>query len=127
MSGNHKKLTSKEKALNASFKKEMQEKGIIPPDKPRLNRKRYIEEARQEWNGRDKDCYLWDHYLCKAIAIMMGHIESNLQASKEAVGAAKCLKLAIRLKEFSDKLKAEEREQYTLGEQMEFIRDILDA
>ncbi|MCM1193928.1 MAG: hypothetical protein NC123_18895 [Butyrivibrio sp.] len=120
-------LTNKEKTMNAKIKKKMQEKGIIPPDKPRLNRKRYIEEAMREWNGRDKDCCLWSYYLCDAISIMMGHIESNLRASKEAVGAAKCLKLAVRLKEFSDKLKAEGRKQYTVGEQLEFIQDILDA
>ena len=48
-----KKLTNREKKDRAEFKKQMQEKGILPPDKPKLNRKKFIEEAREEWNGRD--------------------------------------------------------------------------
>lgn len=47
--------------------------------------------------------------------------------SKEAVGAAKVLKLALRLKEFSDRLKEEGRSEYTIKEEIEFIQDILDA
>ena len=45
----------------------------------------------------------------------------------EAVGAAKVLKLALRLRQFSEKLKSEGRNQYTITEKMQFIRDILDA
>ena len=37
-----KRLTNKEKKSNAAFKKQMQEKGILPPDKPKLNRKKLI-------------------------------------------------------------------------------------
>lgn len=51
-----KTMTKAQKAMNAKIKKELQEKGIVPPDKPRLNRKKYIEEAREEWNGRDAVC-----------------------------------------------------------------------
>ena len=49
-----KKLTNREKQYHAQLKKEMQEKGVIPPDKPRLNRKRFIEEARISWMLRTK-------------------------------------------------------------------------
>jgi ribosomal protein S9 len=52
-----KAMTKAQKAMNAKIKKELQEKGIVPPDKPRLNRKKYIEEAREEWNGRDAEYY----------------------------------------------------------------------
>ncbi len=58
-----KRLTQREKKANAAFKKEMQEKGILPPDKPRLNREKYIKEAVEEWNGRSMDCRVWDIYL----------------------------------------------------------------
>lgn len=122
-----KRLTNREKKRNAEMKKEFQEKGIIPPDKPKLNRKRFIEEASAEWNGRDKDCYIWERYLMEAVSIMLGKVERNLRISQEAVGVAKCLKLAIRLKEFSDGLRAEGRSEYTYGELLEFIRDILEA
>lgn len=48
-----KAMTKAQKAMNAKIKKELQEKGIVPPDKPRLNRKKYIEEAREEWSGME--------------------------------------------------------------------------
>ena len=127
MSVKRKKMTNKEKALNAKIKKELQEKGVLPPDKPKLNRKKYVDEAIEEWNGKDKDCYVWDIYLHEAISMMLGKVDRNLRVTQEAVGVAKCLKLALRLKEFSDKLKAEGRKEYALGEKLEFIKDILDA
>lgn len=122
-----KRLTNKQKAINARVKKEMQEKGILPPDKPRLNRKKYVEEARQEWNDKDSECFAWEIYLYQAISIMLGAVDRQLRVTPEAVGVAKCLKLAIRLKEFSDHLKAEGKTTYTLGEQLEYIKDILEA
>lgn len=122
-----KRLTNKQKAANARVKKELQEKGILPPDKPRLNRKKYVEEARQEWNDRDSDYFAWEVYLYQAISIMLGAVDRQLRVTPEAVGVAKCLKLAIRLKEFSDHLKAEGKTTYTLGEQLEYIKDILEA
>lgn len=122
-----KRLTNKQKAVNRRVKKELQEKGMLPPDKPRLNRKKYVEEARQEWNDRDSDYFAWEVYLYQAISIMLGAVDRQLRITPEAVGVAKCLKLAIRLKEFSDHLKAEGKTTYTLGEQLEYIKDILEA
>ena len=127
MAGKRKKMTNREKALNAQMKKEMQKKGIIPPNKPKLNRKKYVEEARDEWNGKDKEFYAWEIYLYEAISLMLGKVDRNLRVTQEAVGVAKCLKLALRLKAFHDKLDAEGRKEYKLGEKLEFIKDILDA
>ena len=122
-----KTLTKAQKAVNAKIKKELQEKGIIPPDKQRLNRKKYIASAMEEWNSRDKGYYAWDLWLYKAISHMLGHTDQHLRASPEAVGVAKTLKLAIRLKDFHDKLKAEGRDTYTVVEESEYIKDIFDA
>lgn len=123
-----KRMTNAQKKYNAQIKKQMQEKGILPPDKPKLNRKKYIEEAREEWNTRDSGCYVWDAYLYRAISMMLSQTERmSTRASPEAVGVAKTLKLALRLREFSEKLEAEGRDKYTVGEQYEFIKDILDA
>lgn len=114
-----KAMTKAQKAMNAKIKKELQEKGIVPPDKPRLNR--------EEWNGRNAEYYAWDVFLYQAISIVLGHTDRHLRASPEAVGVAKTLKLALRLKEFRDKLKAEGRYTYTMGEEYEYIKDILDT
>lgn len=124
----HKRLTNKEKQERAEFKKRMQEKGVIPPDKPKLNREKFVEEARKEWDGRSRDCFIWEFYLINAISYMLGHREKrSLRVSPEAVGVAKALKIAVRLHEFHEKLKVEGRVQYPVMEEHEYIKDILDA
>lgn len=123
-----KRLTSREKRSNARIKKELQAEGVLPPDKPKLNRKKFIEEAMNEWNSRDKDVFVWELYLAEAFNLMLGHVEKrSLRTSLEAVGAAKVLKLALRLREFSKKLQGEGRDKYTAGEKYEFVKDIIDA
>ena len=123
-----KRLTSRKKRSNARIKKELQAEGVLPPDKPKLNRKKFIEEAMNEWNSRDKDVFVWELYLAEAFSLMLGHVEKrSLRTSLEAVGAAKVLKLALRLREFSKKLQGEGRDKYTAGEKYEFVKDIIDA
>lgn len=120
-------MTKREKAERAKAKKRLQKQGVLPPDKPKLNRKKYIEEAREAWNGRDRDCYVWEIFLYEAIGTMLGATDRNFRVSQEAVGVAKCLMLAVRLKEFHGRLKSEGRETYTIKEKYEFIKDILEA
>lgn len=123
-----KRMTAREKKDRAEWKKQMQEKGILPPDKPKLNRKKYIEEARADWNGRDGGCYVWDACLMEAMGIMLSHKERNgSRVSPEAVGVAKVLKMALRLRQFHEKLKEEGKDRYKVSEKYEYIRDILDA
>lgn len=110
-----KRLTNREKKDRAEFKKQMQEKGILSLDKPKLNRKKFIEEAREEWNGRDSECYIWEHYLMEAMSYMLTQREGmSSRASLEAVGAAKVLKVAIRLREFSEMVRAKGENEYKL-------------
>lgn len=115
--------------MNAQVKKKLQEEGKIPPDKPKLNRKKFITETRDEWNNREKDIFSWELYLVEAFSFMLCHVEKKdfRRFSLEAVGAAKVLKLALRLRQFSEKLKSEGRNQYTITEKIQFIKDILDA
>lgn len=122
-----KRLSNREKKQRAEIKKAMQEKGMLPPDKPKLNRKRFIEEAEEEWNNRDLACYGWSGYVMTAISYMLGHREKNYSLSREAVAAAKILKIAVRLRKFSEELRSEGKHQYSLWDQYEFIKDILDA
>ncbi len=127
MEAKKERLTQREKKRNAKIKKELQKKGVVPPDKPRLNRKKFIDEAMKEWNDRPESC-MWEYYLIRAFGFIIAKTERrSLRVSQEAVGAAKVLKLAIRLHQFSDKLKKEGRTEYTVSEQLEYIRDILEA
>lgn len=123
-----KRLTNREKQIRAGLKKQLQDEGILPPDKPRLNRKKFIEEAKTEWNGRSKECYVWEHYLIDAVSYILCQTEGNgSRSSLEAVGAAKILKLAIRLREFSEEIRKGGEREYKLIDQYNYVKDILDA
>lgn len=121
-----KRMTNREKQERAAAKKCLQAEGLIPPDKPRLNRKRFIEEAEAEWNGRDLECLIWDLYIMRALFYVMGHGRAR-GISPEAVGAAKVLKVAMRLRRFELELKENGRDKYSYMEQYEYIKDILNA
>lgn len=128
MASGRKRLTQREKKANAEFKREMQEKGLLPPDKPKLNREKYIKEAVEEWNRRSGGCMVWDIYLWRAANWMIGHVERRgLRRSLEAVGAAKVLKIAVRLERYSRELKEKGQAEHTLNEEYEYIKDIMDA
>ena len=49
------------------------------------------------------------------------------RASLEAVGVAKVLKVAIRLREFSKMVREKGENEYKLTDQYNYIKDILDA
>ena len=127
MPAKRKRMTQREIRERAAFKKKMQEEGCLPPDKPKLNRKKYIEEAKDEWNGRERS-YAWERYLVEAAGCMMLTMEPrSTRASPEAIGAAKVLRLAVRLKKFEDELKEAGKREYHAEDRYEYIRDILEA
>ncbi len=117
-----KRMTNKQRQANAQLKKKFQAEGLIPPDKPKLNRKKFIQEAREEYNGCES--ILKDVYLMQAISIMLDKKEGT---SPEAVGVAKAIKMAVRLADFHAKLKEEGRTSYNVMEEYECIADIYDA
>lgn len=80
----------------------MKEKGILPPDKKRLNRKKFVEEALNEWKEREYS-HMWDIHLTEAAFIVSAKTDSRFNTSPEAVGAAKVLKIALKLNEFQKK------------------------
>lgn len=120
------KLSSKEKKRNAEIKRELIEQGVLQPDKPRLNRQKFIDEAETEWTSRSQDCLIWDVYLMSAVFYVLGHCEKAMRPSREAVGAAKVLKIAMRLREFSEELKAKGETEYNIIDQYKYIKDIMD-
>lgn len=124
-----KKLTAREKKLRAMVKKQLQAEGTIPPDKPKLNRKKFIEEAKDEWSNREKGVFTWELYLFEALCYVMAKKEKGSKASPslEAVGAAKVLKLAVRLREHSKKMQKEGRTDCSAKERFDIIDDILGA
>ena len=108
-----KRLTQRDKAIRAEVKKDLQAKGVIPPDKPRLNRKRFAKEVWDDYlkMTNDYEAYL---YILKAIGCMVG--PTMHEVTPEQVGVLKVLKIAIETKRFMEALKAEDKSEYTIGE-----------
>lgn len=120
-------MTKKEIKQRAEIKKRLQAKGILPPNKKRLNRKKFIDEAREEWEKRDLGCILWDYYIQQALAWMTSYTDMNLRPSPQAVGAAKVYKIALRFKEFEDEKKRLGETKYKIKELYESLKDIMEA
>lgn len=117
MGDKKKRLTQREKAERAASKKRLQDKGFLPPDKPRLNRKQFAKDVLAEFG--EIDVYDSILYLRKAIGCMVG--PDMREVTSEQVGVLKLLKLAVEAKKFSEALKDEGRVHYTLGEYLDKV------
>lgn len=117
MAQKKKKLTQREKAERAAIKKQLQEEGVLPPNKPRLNRKKFAKEVFAEF--QEMDVFRADYFLRKAIGCMVG--PEMREVTTEEVGVLKLLKIAVEMDKFSKALEAEGRNQYTIGELAEKV------
>lgn len=120
-------MTKREKKARADARAMLKEKGILPPDKKPLNRKKFIEAAISEWEGRDGDPLLWDRYLMKAFAEMLAARDRKMRVPLEAVGAAKVLRLAVRIQQFEKQVHDRGETTYSVTELYEYVKDILEA
>lgn len=115
MAQRKKRLTQRERAERAAAKKWAQENGLLPPDKPRLNRKKF---ARETWEAFDAfykaEPIRAELSLLNAIGFMVG--PDMKEVTPEEVGVLKLLKLAVEYNAFLKKLEAEGRGKYTFGE-----------
>ena len=112
-----KRLTQREKAERAAIKKQLQADGVLPPDKPRLNRKKFAREVWEDFS--EMDVYTADFYLRKAIMATVG--PELHEVTSEQVGILKLMKLAVETDRFMQQLKKEGREQYSIGEYVEKV------
>lgn len=110
-----KPMTKRERKTRAAVKKELQEEGILPPDKKRLNRKKFAREVTEAWQI---EMDLFDaadaYYMETAISFMVGRVMGRV--TEEEVGALKLLKIAMEIKKFQEKRKEEGQGSYTLAE-----------
>lgn len=110
-----KRLTQREKAERAAAKKWAKEKGFLPPDKPRLNRKKFARETWAEFEALYKASPIRaEPALIKAIGFMVG--PDMKEVSSEEVGVIKLLKLAVEYEAFLKRLEEAGRDKYTYGE-----------
>lgn len=121
-----KKMTVREKNQRAKIRKQLKKEGILPPDKPKMNRKKFVQQARSEWDDTGYSIELWV-FFSQALQIMLNDTDKSGHISLEAVGVARLIRLVVRLKEFNDMLIKEGRNSFTLKEQYEYIEDIIYA
>lgn len=118
----NKKMTAREKAERAKVKKELQAKGILPPDKKPLNRKKF---GRETWAEFVEECSGLDGLmeLRHALGCMVSDNPSSVDA--EQVGVYKLMKIAVELRRFKARLTEEGRTEYTIGELADVISPII--
>lgn len=73
-----------------------------------------------------KESLVSDLYLHKAVGIMLG-MKKRSSPTPEAIGVAKALRLAVRLREFDEMVRERGDESYKISEQYDYIKDILEA
>ena len=123
MAAKKKPLTKRQKAERAQVKKTLQEEGVLPPDKPRLNRKKFAKEVITEWKETEGPLYA---YLVSAIGWMLPSEDQRRPITPEQVGALKALKIALEIKKFEDAL-PEGTRKYDVQELIEkAIRPVIE-
>lgn len=116
----NKRMTIREKEERKLIKKQLQEKGVLTPDKPRLNRKKFAEEVNHEW----KEFLLGDTKQLIAFQMvlsMMTNTGKYGNISKEDLGILKLKKSAMVLYEA-----LEERQDLTIQNMVDLLRPIWD-
>ena len=121
-----KRMTAREKKLAAEARAELRAKGLMPPAKKPLNRKKFVDEAKKIYEEESKE-YDFSLYLFWALGEMMGHRDAECRIDLEAVGAAKIIHLAKRRRDFEKEQKAQGKEKWSIGELCDAMMDIYGA
>lgn len=98
----YKRMTQKEKKLRQEARDELRAKGILPPVKPRLNRKKFAKEVIDEFKYFDS--FDGIVYISQAISYMIPGEKSIdiFGITPEQVGVLKMMKIACEIKKFED-------------------------
>lgn len=113
-----KRMTRREIEERRKIKKELQEKGIISPDKPRLNRKKFAQEVCSEWENFNLSDYK-KLYVFITVMAMMTNNGIYGAISKEDLGILKLKKCAMVLYEEMEKNK-----KMSYGEMIDLLSPI---
>jgi hypothetical protein len=115
-----KRMTQREKKLRVEVRQELREKGILPPVKPKLNRKKFAAQVIGEFNELLRtDAIRAELCLIKAIGCMVG--KDMKEVSPEQVGVLKLLKIAVDTNTYMKALEDEGIETYTLGDYIDKV------
>jgi hypothetical protein len=112
-----KRLTISEKKMNAKVRTELRAEGIIPPIKPKLNRKKFAEDVIKDYR-ENLNKYDDIRYLYEAIGWMIPstNTEYKQKISLEQIGVLKVLKAAMEIKKFIKQKSEKGEEKYSVEE-----------
>lgn len=110
-----KPMTQRERKARAAVKKELQDQGILPPDKKRLNRKKFAQEVMEAWD-KEMDMLEFSNALCLENAISCMVSCKMAKVTEEQVGVLKLLKIAMEIKKFKKKMQGKSWETSALEE-----------
>lgn len=99
----YKKLTNAEKKINKQIREELREKGILPPVKQRLNRKKFAQEVNKEL--QEDNMVYGDIWV--GIDALRPSGKSSLKITEEEIGVLKAVKIALEYRKYVDKMKEE--------------------
>ena len=120
------KMTAKQKKARAAARKYLRARGILPPAKKRLNRKKFCEDAEQIL--KDECGYEMTLYIHWALLEMLHHTQfPECTRTLEAVGAAKVIHLALKRKQMEEECTKAGKTSLTTGELYEAVEDIYRA
>lgn len=109
----YKKLTNKEKQARKEVREELRRMGVLPPAKPRLNRKKFAREVIEEFN--EFDCFRNTGYLLQAVSLMLPSDHTN-EVTAEQIGLIKTLKIAMEIEKFIQGKIDQGETEYRVGE-----------
>lgn len=114
-------MTKKERKELAKVKKRLQAEGVLPPNKPRLNRKKFAREVNKEWEELEIGG-ITDISLILNVLAMMTRSGEYGAITSEDIGILKLKKCVIEIKKA---MQAEQRECFTVGEMYRIHDEIL--
>ena len=128
-----KKLTQKEKKFRQELKKKWQEDGVLPPDKPRLNRKKFAAETICDFKEllSKNDIYTNHFNIVQSIYTFIPFVADNGKCkgsiTAEQIGLLKVMKLTIERIKFIDAKREAGITTWTVGEGYEaYVKEIIN-
>jgi len=114
-----KRMTAKEKKFRAEVRAELREKGLIPPVKAPLNRRKFSHEVWKEYEAVKDKFILHNVYIPEALMYITSGTDIT-KVTPEMVGALKVIKLALDIQKFKTELN-ESKHPATIGEYFEQV------
>lgn len=114
----YKKLTNAEKKYRKELREELREQGLIPPVKPKLNRKKFLDETKEEF--KSLNIFNDVQFLYEAISWMTPS-DQQRGITSEQIGVLKMMKMAVDIKNYMEDKKRSGETNYAPSELYETV------